>query len=362
MIKQIPFGSTPDGTPVTIFELSCPQVPAHVRLMDLGASVAGFDTPARDGSMADIVLGCETVADYLASDACFGATVGPSANRSADAEVIVDGRAYQLPKNTGPNLENNLHTDLDHGLHKRIWDSEVLDEQNAVRFTCRIADGEFGLPGTRTFSALYTLREIEVEGRLAAQLTLEYTCTTDAPTFVNMTNHSYFNLGGHASGTALDHEVQLRAQGYLPLREDCVSRGDVADVAGTPFDFREAKRIGRDIEAADEQLVRAHGYDHCFIIDGYKPDAAPRPALTAFDPVSGRELAVDITTPGAHFYTANWFDGSPTKGGSAYRARDGFAFEPEFRPDNSHHADWEHPVCTPDEPFSSTIVYTASVR
>lgn len=362
MIKQIPFGTTPDGTPVTIFEITCPGTTARVRLMNLGASLVGFDTPARDGTLADIVLGCDDVAGYLASGACFGATVGPSANRSGNAEVIVDGISYHLPKNSGPHLENNLHTDLERGLHKRVWHAEELNDQSAVRFTCKIADGEFGLPGERTFSALYTLRAVENGNVSAAQLTLEYVCTTDAPTFVNMTNHSYFNLSGHDAGTVLDHEVQLRSQGYLPLREDCVSRGDVIDIAGTPFDFRTGKALGRDIEAADDQLALARGYDHCFLIDGYKPGATPRPALTAFDPASGRELAVDVTTPGAHLYTANWFDGSPTKGGSAYQPRDGFAFEPEFRPDNSHHADWEHPVCTPGEPFTSTIVYTVSCR
>ncbi len=362
MTRRMPFGSTADGQAVTIFELSCPEMPARVRLMDLGASLVGFDAPASDGSVADIVLGCADVAGYLASGACFGATVGPSANRSDNAEVIVDGQVYQLPKNTGPGLKNNLHTDLEHGLHKRVWEAEELPEQNAVRFTCKIADGEFGLPGNRTFSALYTLGVTERNGRPAAQLTLEYGCTTDAPTFVNMTNHSYFNLAGHASGTMLDHELKICAQSYLPLREDAVSRGDVAAVAGTPFDFREPKTIGRDIEAADEQLERAHGYDHCFLIDGYETGAAPRPALAAFDPASGRELGIAITCPGAHLYTGNWFDGSPTKDGSAYQPRDGFAFEPEFRPDNSHHADWEHPVCTPSEPFSSIIVYTVSTR
>ncbi len=384
MIERIPLGTTPDGHPVTVFELSCGN--ARVRLMDLGASLFGFDVPARDGALTEIVLGYDDVASYLASGACFGATVGPSANRSDAAEVIVDGHAYQLPKNDGPDLANNLHTDGQYGLHKRVWNAEVLEGQNAVRFTCELADGEFGLPGARTFSALYTLRSVSGAGANAdaaneqanavsspvadpdtstaspVELTLEYGCTTDSPTFVNMTNHSYFNLAGHGAGSVLGHEVQINAQSYLPLREDSVSRGDVVPVAGTPFDFRTPKALGADIEAADEQLAIGRGYDHCFCIDGYKTDAPVRPALTAYDPASGRELKIGITTPGAHLYTGNWFDGSPTKGGTAYQPRNGFAFEPEFWPDNSHHASWEHPVCTPDHPFKSLITYTVGVR
>ena len=362
MIKQIPFGTTPDGLAVTIFEIACPGTTARVRLMNLGASLVGFDTPARDGSLADIVLGCDDVAGYLASGACFGATVGPSANRSGNAEVIVDGISYHLPKNSGPHLENNLHTDLELGLHKRVWHAEELNDQNAVRFTCKITDGEFGLPGERTFSALYTLRAVENGNGSAAQLTLEYVCTTDAPTFVNMTNHCYFNLAGNGSGPVYDQQVQILADAYLPQREDNVSRGDVAAVAGTPFDFRKPKPIGRDIQAADDQLTVANGYDHCFCVDGYTEDGAPRPALTAFDPASGRELKISLTTPAAHLYTANGLGGDKGKGGIIHQPRCAFAFEPEFYPDSSHHADWPHPVCNPDRPFESTISWRFSMR
>lgn len=216
------------------------------------------------------------------------------------------------------------------------------------------------------FSATYRLVE-GADG--SAELALEYRCKTDEPTFVNMTNHSYFNLAGHGAGTALGHEVQIAAAHYLPLSEDCVSRGDVAEVAGTPFDFREAKLVGRDITAADEQLRIAHGYDHCFCVDGYDAgeaasgaDAEPRPGLLAYEPKSGRKLRICVSTPGAHFYTANWFDNDQGKDGAVYQARDAFAFEPEFYPDNSHHADWPHSVCEPGRPFESKVSWRFSVR
>lgn len=364
MVKTTVLGAMPDGTPVHVFEIAGER--ARVRLMDLGASLFGMDVPDRDGGLADVVLGYDDVESYLASGACFGATVGPSANRSGNAEVLVGERVYHLPGNDGPNHAINLHTDLDHGLHKRVWEAEVLEGQAAVRFSIQVADGEYGLPGNRVFSATYRLVE-GADG--SAELALEYRCKTDEPTFVNMTNHSYFNLAGHGAGTALGHEVQIAAAHYLPLSEDCVSRGDVAEVAGTPFDFREAKLVGRDITAADEQLRIAHGYDHCFCVDGYDAgeaasgaDAEPRPGLLAYEPKSGRKLRICVSTPGAHFYTANWFDNDQGKDGAVYQARDAFAFEPEFYPDNSHHADWPHSVCEPGRPFESKVSWRFSVR
>ncbi len=348
------FGEMPDGRPVHLYELRAGA--ATVRLMDLGASVQAVCVPGRDGAVADVLPGYDSVAGYLASGACFGATVGPSANRSAGGEVLAGDKYVYLPKNDG---DNNIHTDWKRGFHMRVWEAEVLEAANAVRFTCELADGEFGLPGNRVFSATYTLAEGDGGG---CELRLEYRCETDAATFVNMTNHSYFNLAGHGSGVVYGQEAQIFAGSYLPQREDNVSRGDVAAVAGTPFDFREAKPIGRDIEANCDQLAVAHGYDHCFCVDGYVEDAAPRPAFVAYDPASGRELRISLTTPGAHFYTGNWFEGDTGKDGVIYQPRQAFAFEPEFYPDNSHHADWPHPVCTPNHPFESTVVWHFSVR
>ena len=355
MIEKHPFGTAPDGRTVTVYGLSAG--PARVRVMDFGATLLGADVPDAAGNIADVVLGFDALEGYFDNPACYGATVGPSANRTDRGEVPLAGALYQLPKNDGPDQANNLHTDLARGLHKRVWNAQVDEASNAVRFTCTLADGELGLPGARTFTAEYALAQDEMG---AAVLTLTYGCTTNAETFVNMTNHSYFNLAGHASGSALAQLVGIRAERFLPVRADSVSTGEVRAVAGTPFDFRAPKALGADIDADDEQLLRGHGYDHCFCVDGYEPDATPRPALTAHDPASGRVLEIAITAPGAHLYTGNWLDDSPIKDGGSYTARDGFAFEPEFWPDNVHHDEWEHPVCTPEHPYRSQIVYRFS--
>lgn len=354
MVSTWVFGQMPDGREVHLYELSCGA--ARVRLMDLGASVQAVCVPGRNGEVADVLPGYDSVEAYLASGACFGATVGPSANRSAGGEVLVGDEYFFLPKNNG---DNNLHTDMKRGLHMRVWDAAADEAANAVRFTCKLADGELGLPGARVFSALYTLQEVDGGG---CELRLEYRCVTDAATFVNMTNHSYFNLAGDGSGTVYDQVAQINAASYLPQREDNVSRGDVAAVAGTPFDFTAPKAIGRDIEVACGQLAVARGYDHCFCVDGYVEDGEPRLAMTAYDPATGRELQIFLTTPGAHFYTGNWFDDDAGKNGVIYQPRYAFAFEPEFYPDNSHHADWPHPVCTPAHPFESTVVWRFSTR
>ncbi|MBY4797464.1 hypothetical protein K6V98_03715 [Collinsella sp. AGMB00827] len=288
-----------------------------------------------------------------------------------------------------------------------------------MQFSCCLDDGELGLPGARRFFAIYTLRtckasatEIaacksdgattegaacELDGTTVkpdgaateeatcepngtankldgaafacktpaeytegAELVLTLRCETDHDTYVNMTNHTYFNLQGAGSGSALGALVTLRASHFLPIREDSVSAGEIRPVAHTPFDFTSPKRLDADIAADDIQLARARGYDHCFVIDGYEPGTGARPALCAHDPASGRVLEILITQPGAHLYTGNWLNDHNAKRGASFEPGAGFAFEPEFFPDNVHHADWEHPVCTPDTPWSQTIVYRFS--
>ena len=355
MISQTPFGRAPSGD-VTLYELAAG--PARIQVMNFGATLVRALVPDASGALADIALGFDALAGYLENPACYGGTIGPSANRTDRAEVPLDGTVYRLPGNDGPGRRNNLHTDLASGLHKRIWDTKVDEAANSVRFTCELADGELGLPGARRFSVTYALADEDG----TAVLTLEHACETDAPTYVNMTNHSYFDLGGIGSGRAMDTLVSVAAEHFLPVREDSVSTGEIRPVAGTPFDFRAPKPLAADIEADDEQLRRGRGYDHCLVIDGYAPGAAPRQGLRAEDPVSGRVLEISITAPGAHLYTGNWLDDAEAKDGVGFGARSGFAFEPEFLPDNVHHDDWEHPVCTPEAPYRQTVVYRFSAR
>lgn len=353
MISQAPLGRAPEGA-VTLFELAAG--PVRIQVMDFGAALVRALVPDRTGAVADIALGFDALAGYLDNPACYGGTIGPSANRTDRAEVPLGGTVHRLPRNDGPGLRNNLHTDLERGLHKRIWAAEANEAANSVRFTCELEDGELGLPGARRFTAAYALAEQDG----AAVLTLEHACETDAPTYVNMTNHSYFDLGGIGSGRAMEALVSVAAERFLPVREDSVSTGEIRPVEGTPFDFRAPKPLAADIDADDEQLRRGRGYDHCLVVDGYEPGAGPRRALRAADPVSGRVLEIAITAPGAHLYTGNWLSDTEAKDGVSFGARSGFAFEPEFPPDNVHHDDWEHPVCAPGSPYRQTIVYRFS--
>ncbi len=352
------FGTAPEGAQAHVYELASEH--ARVRVSDFGATLVGIDVPDRDGRAADVLLGFASVEGYAGTNAaCYGGVIGPMANRTDRAEVPINGTTYHLPGNDGANGENNLHSSLDHGLHKRLWDAAPDDPANALRLSCRLVDGELGLPGNRTFTTSYALSEPE-EG--VVELRIDFGCTTDAETYVNMTSHAYVNLAGHDAGDVLDEVVSVDADAFLPLREDSVSEGEVRDVAGTPFDFRSPKALGADIEADDEQLARGRGYDHCMCVRGWEPGAAPRHAMRSVDPASGRALDVLITMPGAHLYTGNWLeDDAPlTKGGASYRPRSGLAFEPEFYPDAPHHADWPQPVCEPGRPYAQTIVYRFS--
>ena len=355
MIEREPFGTAPDGTEASRYVLSSGKV--RVAVSDFGATLLSLEAPDRDGRAADVVLGFDGLDGYAGENpAFFGGTVGPVANRTDRAEVPLRGTTYHLEGNDGPGGRNNNHTSSSRGLHKRRWEAEADEAANAVTLTCRLADGELGLPGDRTFRATYALGEKNG----AAELRVSYRCESDAPTYVNVTNHTYFNLAGNGAGDVLGHIVQVDADQFLAVREDSVPTGEVLGVAGTPFDFHRPKALGADIAADDEQLRRGRGYDHCLVVRGYVPGGLPRRALLARDPASGRELEVLLTTPAAHLYTGNWLGDAGAKGGVDYAPRSGFAFEPEFYPDAIHHPDWPQPVCEPGHPWESTIVYRIS--
>lgn len=357
MIEKKPFGQTPSGETAFAYELVCNQTRA--RVSDFGATLLSLECPDPTGATADIVLGFANISDYAGENgACYGGTIGPVANRTDRAEVPLGACVYHLTQNDGPTGENNLHSDLERGLHKRLWSARPNEDSNSMTFTTTLSDGELGLPGNRTFSARYSLEEKDG----ATELTVTYGCTTDAATYVNMTNHSYFNLSGHASGTVREEMATIDADFFLPVREDSVSEGEIRPVDGTPFDFRAPRAFGEHIDDKDVQIERARGYDHCFCVRGHAPGAAPRHALHVEDLASGRVLDISITAPGAHLYTGNWLSDSNVKDAASYSPQSGFAFEPEFYPDCVHHPDWPQSVCTPESPYSSTIVYRLSTR
>ena len=349
MITVTPFGTAPDGSEVSCFTLDDGHI--AVRVMNFGATVLGIDAPDAAGTMADVVLGYDTLDGYTAlNPSCYGATIAPSANRIGGAKLTIDGTEWKLLANEG---ENNLHTDLEHALHKRVWPAEVDEAANTVRMTATLAHGELGLPGDRTFTAEFSLTP-------AGAFRIAYTCTSDRRTFVNMTNHTYFNLAGHDAGSVRDQVVSINASQIVELGHDSVSTGKLLDVEGTPFDFRSAKALGADIDADDEQIRIAHGYDHCFCIDNFWPCGHLRHALHAVDPVSGRALDIAITAPGAHLYTGNFVGDTHAKADATYEVNGGFAFEPEYYPNTPNIPSFPQCYCGPGFPFESVIEYRFS--
>lgn len=355
MITTTPFGTAPSGSPVTVYNLVCAG--ARVRVMDYGATILSIEVPDASGDVADIALGFDALDGYFDNPACYGGTIGPSANRTDKGQIEIAGTVYQMACNDGSHKANNLHTDLEHGLHKRVWNATVDEITNTVSFTCKLVDGELGLPGNRTFTVAYVLQAGPTG---AAELTCTQSCVTDADTFVNMTNHTYFNLAGHDAGTVLDQVATIDAEAFLPSARTTSLLARFA-----PWPVRHSisahpRRSAATSRRTTSQLKIARGFDHCFCLDSFTPDADPRHALRLQDPNSRRTLDIFVTAPGAHLYTGNWLSDIDAKDGCSYGPRDGVAFEPEFWPDNNHHTDWAHPVCTPDHPFSSTIVYRFS--
>ena len=340
----------------TLYTLSNPYL--TVRLSNLGATIVGIDAPDRNGTRKDVVLGFDDASAYYpdGQGTYFGATVGPSANRVEGATVDIDGATYHLPANEGA---NNLHTDRVRGLHAQLWQAEVSESADRIRFTCTMdtgmPDSDLSLPGSRTFTVTY-----ELEGTC---LRVTFDAQTTAPTLINLTNHSYFNLAGQASGSVEGQKLQLFAERFLPIDDASIPTGELCPVAGTPFDFRTPKTIGHDIEATDEQLARGHGYDHCFCIDGYESDEGtgslpePRPAARAFDPASGRGMELWTSLPGLQLYTGNFIGGVAGKGGHTYENRGGFALEPQFYPATPSRPEFPSAIFTPERPYRAVTEY-----
>lgn len=345
MITTSAFGTAPDGSAVTLYTLENERI--AVRVMDFGATIVGIDVPDADGVREDVVLGFDSVEGYIGNDAGFGMTIAPCANRIAGARCTIDGAEWELVANENG---NNLHTDRAHALQQRMWDVEVDEDACSVRMTAHLAHGELGLPGARTFAATFTLAADGV-------LRLEYRAESDRRTYVAMTNHAYFNLAGHASGSVLDQVVTIDAASYLPVDAQLIPTGEIAPVAGTPFDFTAPAPLGARIDADDEQIRFGAGYDHCFCIDGYRSSGLLRRALRAEDMASGRTLEIRVTDPGLQLYTGNYLDEACAKGGAVYTRHSGFAAEPELYPNTVNTPGFPQALCGPEHPYASTIEY-----
>ena len=342
------FGRLPDGSEVQRWTLSDDSgVTASV--LTFGAILQSLDVPDRQGQFAGVVLGLPRLEDYLGSHPYLGATVGRYANRIAGGSFTLDGKQYALPL-SDPAGPNTLHGGQN-GFDKRLWQARPLSAGPgaAVELSRTSPDGEEGFPGTLHAVVRYTLYR--------AELRIDYQATTDAPTVVGMTNHSYFNLAGEGSPSVLDHRLQIAADRYLPVDRHLIPEDRPRPVAATPFDFTAADTLGARIGSGDEQLGPACGYDHCWILDGGRA-ADCRTVARLTHPGSGRGLSIATTEPGLQVYTANGFDGTLTGlGGRPYLRHSAVALETQPLPDSPNRPDFPTVVLRPGLPYRSTTVY-----
>jgi aldose 1-epimerase len=348
--RRVDFGTLQDGTRVEAVELSN-SAGMSVRIIALGAAIQSLNVPDRAGVPADVVLGYDSVRDYVAKPLYFGTTVGRFANRIARGKFTLDGREYTLETNDGP---NHLHGGL-HGLDKVLWKIDDVISGPPARVMLRYVspDGAGGYPGTLTVKATYLLNE---QG-----LAVEYHAWTDKPTIVNITNHAIFNLAG--KGDVLGHRLMLSADSYTPVDATLIPTGELRSVAGTPFDFRQARAIGELIrDGHDEQLRFGRGYDHNFVISGEPSPMGMRFVARLEDPVSGRVMEVLTSAPGVQFYSGNFLDGTVVgKGGRVYRQGDGLALEPQVFPDAPNHPAFPSARLDPGQQYVNRMAFRFSV-
>ena len=318
------------------------------KIMTYGATVTELDTPDRNGDLDDVVLGFPNLDGYLGKEPYFGATVGRVGNRIGKGRFTLDGHAYQLATNDGP---NHLHGGIK-GFDKVVWDAEVVPgPAPSVRFTYLSRDGDEGYPGNCKVSVLYTLANSD-------ELRIDYTVTTDKDTPVNVTNHSYFNLGGAEKGGILGHVVTLNADRFTVVDATLIPTGELRAVAGTPMDFRLPTAIGEHIKEVGGNPV---GYDHNYVING--PAGQLNLVGSVFEPKSGRAMEVSSTEPGVQFYSGNFLDGTITgKKGVTYRQYWGLALETQHFPDAMNHPNFLSDVLKAGATYRSTTIYRFSVR
>lgn len=344
-----PYGQTAEGTPVEAYTLTNDSG-MSAKLITRGATLVELHVPDRNGQTADVVLGFDDVAGYESDrNQYFGCTTGRVANRIAGGKFTLDGVEYQLAVNNGPNA---LHGGLKRSLDKVVWKATEFERRKArgVGFEYTSPDGEEGFPGELKITVTYVLTDDN-------ELRIAYRATTNKPTPVNLTNHSYFNLSGAGSATVLDHELQLWADHYTPTDETQIPTGEIRPVAGTPLDFRAPHRIGERIEAVNS--TEALGYDHNFIVNG-QFGGALRPCARVKDPASGRVMTVTTNSPAVQLYTGNHLFGQAGKGGKTYPRQSALCLETQHSPDSVNHDNFPTTILKPGETYEYATVYKFS--
>lgn len=310
----------------------------EVDVIPLGAAIVNVRVPSKKG-VVDVVLGFDDLNMYNVNPAFFGVCVGPVANRTKDAKLVIDGVTYSLPVNEN---NNNLHTDFKCGLHKRTFGEKVEGEK--VVFDITLEDMEYGLPGKRNFEVAYELTADN-------SLNIEYKMVSDKKTIINPTNHTYFNLGGHASGNILNSLVKLNCSNYTPVSDDLIP-AEIATVTGTPFDFTSEKMVGKEIGEDNLQLKLGGGYDHNFVIDDNSKAIA-----TVRNEETGITMEVFTDLPGVQFYTGNNIGVVEGKEGVTYTTNSGLCLETQYFPNSANDERFARPFIDANEEFTSKTAY-----
>ncbi len=353
VVQLIPaenFDTTVDGQQVSLYTLSNANVIAQIT--NFGARVVSLWIPDRDGNMDDIELGFDNIQAYLDDygDRFLGATIGPFANRIGDGRFSLDGKDYELPQNdNGQTLHGGLK-----GLDFVVWDVEECNDTTIVLSYVH-PDGQDGFPGNLHITQTYTLTSY-------GALEVTHTAETDAPTVCNLSFHPFFNLKGEGKGTILDNVVVINADATTPVDEFLIPTGEIADVTGTPFDFREPHTIGERIEEDNDQLHKGPGYDHNWILNRRTP-ADVEFAASVYEPKSGRLMEIFTDQPGLQFYSGNFFDGTVIgKHGLPFNRRECFALETQKFPDSPNKDNFPTTVLRPGETYTHTAIYKFSVK
>jgi aldose 1-epimerase len=348
-IKVSNFGQTAEGQPVKLYTLTNKNG-VVARITDYGGIVTELQVPDRAGKKADVVLGFANLERYQAGHPYFGAIVGRYANRIAAGKFTLDGQQYTLATNNGP---NHLHGGKV-GFDKALWTAQPSDSAMgpSLRLRYRSKDMEEGYPGNLDTTVVYTLKHDNA-------LQIDYTATTDKPTIVNLTNHSYFNLAGESSGSIVDQVLMVNADKFTPVDPTSIPIGDLVNVEGTPLDFRQPTRIGDHIE---ETGANPTGYDHNYVLNGNEGEL--KLAARLEDPKSGRAMEVWTTEPGIQVYTGNYLGTPPLTGkvGRPYEKHSAVCLETQHYPDSPNHPDWPSTVLRPGQTYKSTTVYRFSAK
>jgi aldose 1-epimerase len=349
-IKKELFGKMADSTLVDLYTLTNASG-LQVKITTYGGAVVSLLVPDRDGKLDDVVLGFETLEEYVEKSPYFGCIAGRYANRIAKGKFTLDGVPYTLTQNEG---DNHLHGGAK-GFDKVVWNGREKSDSNGVglELIYLSRDGEEGYPGNLSAKVVYTLTDDD-------ELRIDYQATTDKATIVNLTNHTYFNLADGGAGDILGHELVINADRFTPVDSTQITTGELRSVASTPMDFREMTAIGARIGQGDEQLRLGLGYDHNWVLN--RSDDALALAAKLQEPTTGRMMEVYTTEPGLQFYSGNFLDGTITgKGGKVYHKRHGLCLETQHFPDSPNHPHFPSTVLRPGETYQTTTVYRFAI-